>query len=44
MEKKLCAGIGIGKFSKCDGLLLLAEQEDGACDYNEISIWLWKGI
>ena len=28
MEKKLCAGIGIGKFAKCDGLLLLAEQAD----------------
>ena len=34
MEKKLCAGIGIGKFFKCDGLLLLAEQADD----NEISI------
>ena len=40
MEKKLCAGIGIGKFAKCDGLLLLAEQEDGACDYNETDISL----
>ena len=34
MEKKLCAGIGFGKFSKCDGLLLLAEQPED----NEISI------
>jgi len=33
MEKKLCAGIGIGKFSKCDGLMLLAEQpEDNETD------------
>ena len=33
MEKKLCAGIGFGKFSPCDGLLLLAEQaEDNETD------------
>ena len=35
MEKQLCSGIGFGKFSPCDGLLLLAEQ---ANDDNEISI------
>ena len=40
MEKKLCAGIGFGKFSPCDGLLLLAEQAED----NGISIRLGKGI
>ena len=40
MEKKLCTGIGFGKFSPCDGLLLLAEQAED----NGISIRLGKGI
>lgn len=34
MEKKLCTGIGIGKFDKCDGLLFLATQEDGNVQNN----------
>ena len=44
MEKKLCAGIGIGKFSKCDGLMLLAEQEDGSIDQNTIIVWHDNGV